>query len=101
VVVNCTVADYIGYVLLLSASGTYFFTTPDGKANSLSQWRWHDEKKDEFDFSHDNWDHFGKVQIKKLEENSLIFFDPGYFEDVAGFSAAELNYTWELAPVNK
>ncbi|MCL2208584.1 MAG: SPOR domain-containing protein [Treponema sp.] len=101
VVVNCTVPDYNGYVLMISNSGTYFFTTPDGKANSLSQWRWHDEKKEEFDFSHDNWEHFGKVQIENLEENSLIFFDPGYFEDIAGFSAAELNYTWELAPVSK
>ena len=98
--VYCTDEDYIDSLLFISVAGTYFFTFPDGSANSLSQWRWYDEKKEDFEYSHQNWERYGRAKIIELNKNSLELFDPGYSRTVPGFSVADLNYSWVFTTIN-
>jgi len=98
-VVDCTEKENIGLILFNSNAGTYFFTDPDGQSNSLSQWRWYDDKHEEFEYTHDNWEHYGRAQINELTLNSLKLVDPGYNNSVPGYSAAGLNNSWELVPI--
>ena len=97
-VVNCTDSDNIGFSLLISNAGTYFFAEPDGASRSLSGWRWYDEKMDEFEYTHDNWEHYGRAKIIRLTVNSLEVFDPGFSRLVRGYSDGGLNDYWELVP---
>jgi hypothetical protein len=99
-VVNCTEPEYIGNLLFISNAGTYFFTTPDGEANGLSQWRWYGNANKEFEYSHDNWQHYGRVEILDLSINFLNIFDPGFLRIIPGYSSAGANDYWELVPVN-
>jgi hypothetical protein len=38
----------------------------------ISHWRWADDSREEFLFSHDNWQTFEREKITTLNENSLI-----------------------------
>ncbi|MCL2129856.1 MAG: SPOR domain-containing protein [Treponema sp.] len=99
-VVNCTDEDYIDCYLFISNAGTYFFKHPSGYSESLSQWRWYDDKREEFEYSHDNWEHYGRAKINELKIESLILYDPGYNSFIPGYSLADMNYHWELVPAN-
>lgn len=99
-VVNCTEESNISRLLFISGAGTYFFTDPDGQSSSLSRWRWYDDRKEEFEYSHDNWEHYGRVRITGLAVNLLEMIDPGYFTAIPGYSSADLNDYWELVPAN-
>jgi hypothetical protein len=99
-VVNCTKSEFIEDLLFISNSGTYFFTTADGKSNRVSQWRWYNNKKEEFEYSHDNWEHYGRVKILDLSINFLNLMDPGYITIIPGYSSAGNNEYWELIPIN-
>ena len=98
-VTNCTKPENIGNYLFISNTGTYFFTTPDGVSNNLSRWRWHDDNRKEFEYSHDNWDHYGKAQITSLTQTSLDMLDPGFRNTIPGYSEAGIEDQWELSPV--
>jgi len=98
-VVYCTDEESIGNILFISNAGTYFFTTPDGEANSMSRWRWYDDSKKEFEYSHDNWMFYGRARIDELTINSLKVFDPGYRGDIPGYSSAGFQNHWEFVPV--
>jgi len=97
---DCTDPSSIGFLFLISDSGTYFFTSPDGEINSMSKWRWYDNKTEEFEYTHDNWEHYGRAKIIDLKENYLKFFDPGYYIITPGYSKGEFDDYWELEPVN-
>ena len=99
-VVNSTDEKYIGLYLFISNAGTYFFTTPDGELNNLSHWRWYDDSKEEFEYTHDEWAHYGRAEIFDLTINSLEVFDPGFFNDIKGYSKGTLSNFHELVPVN-
>jgi hypothetical protein len=98
-VINCTDPESIGLYLFISNTGTYFFTTPDGEANSLSRWRWYDNNHKEFEYSHDNWAHYGRAKITNLTQNFLDIFDPGYLRIIPGYSSAGVEDRYELIPV--
>jgi len=98
-VVYCTNTDSIGHYLFISNTGTYFFTTADGVANSLSSWRWYGNDHKEFEYSHDNWEHYGRAQVTTLTQFFLGMFDPGFNTTIPGYSKADVNNTWELIPV--
>ena len=100
-VVNCTESDRIGLFVIISNVGTYFSSTPDGYSSSLSKWRWHDEVMESFEYSHDNWGHYGRASILDLTINSLRIHDAGYSELIPGYSTGYLDNYWELVPVNK
>ena len=98
-VVNCTDTYFIDNVILISKAGTYFFTTPDGESGSLSQWRWYNNNNEEFDYTHDNWEHYGRVKILELTKNYLKILDPGFNGYIPGYSSAGANDIWELVPI--
>ena len=99
-VVYCTDEDAIGLYVLISNSGTYFFTEVDGIANRLSSWRWFNEDMEEFEYSHDEWVHYGRAEILNLTVDSLEIFDPGYFSYTRGYSRGNGNDYYELVPVD-
>jgi len=99
-VIDCTDTDNIGNLLFISNAGTYFFTTPDGEYNSISQWRWYDNDTKEFEYTHSNWRHYGRVEILELTRNHLKIFDPGFSTLVPGYSNAGFDDYWELVPVD-
>jgi len=98
-VVNCNNIDYIGEIIVFSNAGTYLFTKSNGESNILSQWRWYDDDNKEFEYSHDDWQHYGRVIIKELSINSLKFLDPGFYYFIPGYSSGDLNYNYECIPV--
>ena len=98
-VINCTNAESIGNYLIISNTGTYFFTTPDGMSHSLSSWRWYGSNRQEFEYSHDNWEHYGRAKITSLTQNFLGMFDPGFKPIIPGYSSAGFEDQWELIPV--
>jgi len=99
-VINCTDTGYIGYLLFISNAGTYFFSEPGGEANSLSQWRWSDEIIEAFEYTHDNWEHYGRADIIELKNDSLKILDPGFYTNIPGYSRGNFNNHWECIPVN-
>jgi hypothetical protein len=99
-VVNCTDTDNIGLLFFISNAGTYFVTTPDGEANSMSQWRWYNNKTEEFEYTHDDWEYYGRAKILELKRNYLKILDPGFLTTVPGYSNAGYKDYWELVPVN-
>jgi len=100
-VVNCTEPENIGSLLMISNAGTYLFTIPDEKSNNLSNWRWFDDTNEEFEYSHDNWNHYGRVKITNLTKNSLGILDPGLFNVINGYSQAAMGIQWELVPASE
>lgn len=99
-VVNCTNTDYIGLLLFISNAGTYFATTPDGETNSMSQWRWYNNKTEEFEYSHEDWQYYGRAKVIELKRNYLKIYDPGYITITPGYSKGILDNYYELVPVN-
>jgi hypothetical protein len=97
-IMNCTKSEDIGKIILFSNAGTYLVTEINSKS-WLSQWRWYGEKKEEFEYSHDNWQHYGRAKIIDLEKNYLKYFDTGYYRNISGYSSANLNYYYELEPI--
>jgi hypothetical protein len=98
-VINCTNPEFIGNYLLISNTGTYFFTTPDGESHSLSTWRWYGDNHKEFEYSHELWEYYGRAKITSLTQNFLGIFDPGYLKITPGYSNAHMDVEWELVPV--
>jgi hypothetical protein len=66
----------------------------------MSQWRWYNNKTEEFEYSHDNWQHYGRAKVIELKSNYLKIFDPGFFNNTPGYSRGPYNNYWELEPVN-
>jgi hypothetical protein len=99
-VVNCTNADYIGLLLFIFNAGTYFVTTSDGESNSMSQWRWYNNKTESFEYSHDDWQYYGRAKIIELKRNYLKIYDPGYITITPGYSIGILDNYYELVPLN-
>jgi hypothetical protein len=64
--------ETIGRVYLHSINGTYLVTKTDGSVAYISHWRWVDDRHEEYEFSHDNWQTHGRVRINTLNEDSLI-----------------------------
>ena len=99
-VVDSSRKNEIGLIIYFSNAGTYFYTHPDGKSNILSRWRWYDENMDEFEYTHDDWEHYGRARINELEKESLKYLDPGYNSFVPGFSNASMDLYYNLIPIN-
>jgi hypothetical protein len=64
----------IGTILLFSINGTYLVSKPDGYS-FISHWRWVDNRREEWEYSHNNWVTYGRVRINSLTESSLKYND--------------------------
>jgi len=99
-IIKVTDSESVGDTLLFSNAGTYL-VTKNGGYSFVSRWRWYDEKRTEFEYSHDDWQHYGRAKILELKQDSLVYNDSGYNTMVEGYSPANLNYIYELAPINR
>jgi len=99
-VIKDTNNEFIGNTILFSNAGTYLVTKNDGYS-FVSRWRWYGENRGEFEYSHDDWQHYGRAKILELKQNSLVFNDAGYNTQIEGYSSADLNDINELEPVNR
>lgn len=99
-VVDCTEKDRIGNILFISKAGTYFFTSAEGELQNLSKWGWYDDKKEEFNYSHDNFESYGRAEILKLSKDFLELFDPGFNSYIPGYSRGTLENYWEFVPID-
>ena len=97
-IVNSDKVEYIGYFMLFSNDGTYLITNTKGET-VVAKWRWHDNEHTEFEYTHDNWRSYGRVGINELDENSLIFNDPGYNILGRGHSTIRKDTIYELVPI--
>jgi len=97
-IVNSNKTEYIGYIMVFSDDGTYLITNINGES-IVAKWRWHDEHR-EFEYTHDNWRSYGRIQIKRLNQNSLIFNDPGFNILGRGHSTIRKDTLFELVPIN-
>ena len=99
-VIRSTDEDAIGTIVLFSINGTYLVSRPDG-SSSISHWRWFNEEREAFEYSHNNWWNYGRARINTLREESLIFTDPGFTLLIEGFSTANQNWVYELVPITQ
>jgi len=66
------ITETVGRIYLYSTNGTYMVTSDDDSVVYISHWRWVDGSREEFEYSHDNWQTYEKSKIVTLNENSLI-----------------------------
>jgi hypothetical protein len=97
-IVNSDKDEHIGYIMIFSNDGTYLITNTTGET-VVAKWRWHDNEHTEFEYTHDNWRSYGRVEINQLDENSLIFKDPGFNILGRGHSTIRKDTIYELVPI--
>jgi hypothetical protein len=65
--------SWIGNKYIFSINGTYMVVRPDGTVSTNSHWRWLNESRGEWEYSHTNWiTHFSAV-INTLHPELLIW----------------------------
>jgi len=96
-IVNSDKTEYIGYFMLFSNDGSYLITNTKGET-TVAKWRW-DKQLTTFEYTHDNWRSYGRVDISELDKNSLIFTDPGFNILGNGYSALRKDVLFELVPI--
>ena len=84
--------------MLFSNDGTYLITNTNGES-IVAKWRWYDEYK-EFEYTHNNWRSYGRAEINLLDQNFLIFNDPGYNILGNGYSTIRKDALYELVPLD-
>jgi len=77
--------------------GTYYVTNTNGESSSLSEWR--RGSGNEFEYSHNGWEYYGRAEIIKLTDDSLEFIDSGYSYDNPGNSSAGYTNLWIFTKV--
>ena len=98
VVIDSTEKESIGIIFLFTSAGTYFVTYPGDRSGQISEWRWYDSERNEFEYSHDDWGRYGRAEIRELTRDSLILFDPGFYNIIPGYSRANMNNLNVLVP---
>ena len=99
-VVKCTNEAYIGDTYRFSVDGTFLVTKSDGNSH-LARWRWRDNNHEEWEYSHHNWESYGRVKINTLNQELLVFTSPNYFASVDGYSSADQDDVYELVPIRR
>ena len=97
-VVNCTNEEFIGDVYNFSFEGALLVTKKDG-SSSTGLWRWCNDKYEEWEYTHHNWQSYGRVKNNALNWESLVFTTPNYYASVDGYSSANQDDVYELVPV--
>jgi len=79
--------ETIGRIYLFSINGTYMVTRIDGSVAYISHWRWFNDSREVFLFSHNNWQTSDRTRIKTLNQNSLIWDESdGFCELVPAYN---------------
>jgi len=89
--------DLAGYQLFILNDGTYYVKNTKGESSSLSNWRWNGGS--EFEYTHNDWEYYGRAEITKLTDNSLELIDSGYNYNAPGNSSAGNSNHWVFSLV--
>jgi len=85
-------AELIGAQLFVANDGTYYVKNAKGETSSTSNWRFNGNN--EFEYTHNNWEYYGKAEIINLSDDSFELLDSGYSYDTPGRSSAGYNNRW-------
>jgi hypothetical protein len=96
---NCPNPEFIGYHLFILDDGTYYVTNHKGESSSLSNWRWNGDNGNKFEYTHNDWEYYGRAEITKLTKDSLELLDTGYSYNTRGRSSAGYNNRWVFSIV--
>ena len=99
VIVKSDTGKYTEYIMIFSDDGTYLITNTNGESY-LANWRWYSDEHEGFEYTHNNWQSYGRVIIQKLNQSSLIFIDPGYNILGYGHSTIGKDAAYELAALD-
>jgi hypothetical protein len=94
---NCPNPELIGSKFYIMDDGTYYVTNPKGESSSFSEWR--RRGGTDFEYSHNNWEYYGRAEIINLTDNALELIDSGYSYDTPGNSSAGYNNRWVFSKV--
>jgi len=97
---NCPNPELIGYKLFILNDGTYYVKNTNGESSSLSDWRWNGGNENEFEYSHNDWEYYGRAEVVKLTDDSFELFDTGYSYDAPGHSSAGYSNRWVFSPAS-
>jgi len=92
IIENSPNPELTGYQLYILKDGTYYLKNTKGETSSLSNWRWNGGN--EFEYSHNNWEYYGRADIINLSDDSFELFDTGYSYDAPGRSSAGFSNRW-------
>jgi len=96
---NCPNPEFIGYQLFILNDGTYYVTNTKGESSSLSNWRWNGDNGNGFEYTHNDWEYYGRAEITGLTDDSFELLDTGYSYDTLGRSSAGYSNYWVFSPV--
>jgi len=94
---NCPNLELVGSMFFILDDGTYYVTNANGESSSLSEWRRGDGN--EFEYSHNGWEYYGRAEIIKLTDDSFEIKDSGYSYDNPGNSSAGYSNLWTFSRV--
>jgi len=94
---KCPNPELVGSRFYILDDGTYYVTNPRGESSSLSEWR--RSGGNEFEYSHNGWEYFGRAEITNLTDNYFELIDSGYSYDAPGNSSAGYRNIWVFSLV--
>jgi hypothetical protein len=94
---KCPNPELIGSRFYIMDDGTYYVTNARGESSSFSEWR--RSGGNEFEYSHNGWEYFGKAEITNLTDNYFELIDSGYSYDTPGNSSAGYRNIWVFSLV--
>ena len=89
---SCPNPELNGSKLYILDDGTYYVTNQKGESSSFSEWR--RSGGNEFEYSHNGWEYYGKAEIIKLTDDSFEIIDSGYSYGAPGNSSAGYSNLW-------
>jgi len=96
---SCPNPELNGSRLFILDNGTYYVTNAKGESSSLSDWRWNGDASNDFEYTHNDWDYYGRAEIIRLTDNTFELLDSGYSYDVPGRSSAGYSNHWVFTAV--
>jgi hypothetical protein len=95
---NCPNPELVGSKLFILKDGTYYIKNTKGELSSISNWRWNGDNGNRFEYSHNDWEYYGRADIIKLTDDSFELFDTGYTYETPGHSSAGSSNRWVFSP---
>jgi hypothetical protein len=94
---KCPNPELVGSRFYILDDGTYYVTNSRGESSSFSEWR--RSGGNEFEYSHNGWEYYGKAEITNLTDNYFELIDSGYSYDAPGNSTAGYRNLWAFSLV--
>jgi len=94
---SCPNPELVGSMFFILDDGTYYVTNAKGESSSFSEWR--RGGGNEFEYSHNGWEYYGRAEIIKLTDDSFEIVDSGYSYDNPGSSSAGYSNLWIFSRV--